>query len=227
MSESLLLVLDSASVDDAAAAARLGIVSAITTNPTLLAKEGGPARERITALLDAFPGLVFFQPLSVDPEEVRAELAWFSAQPRVIPKLPAVPDMYAVAAEIASDGGRCAFTAVYSPAQALAAAAASARWIIPYVNRAKRLLADGEGLIVRIAGALARVPDAPAILAASIKSPDEAVEAIFAGADAISAPLKILVSLMDHPLTASAVADFLADASSLTDAKRSGGPQGQ
>lgn len=219
MSRPLVLVLDSASVEDAAAAARLGVISAITTNPTLLAREGGSARERIAALLDAFPGPLFFQPLSVEPARVRDQLAWFAGEPRVIPKVPAVPDMYALAAEITSGGGRCAFTAVYSPGQAVAAAAAGAGWVIPYVNRAKRLLEDGAGLVGRLVEVLSRVPDAPAIIAASIKSAEEAVEAIAAGADAVSAPLEVLTSLMEHPLTASAVEDFLRDAATLPEAE--------
>lgn len=208
------LFLDSASLEDARAAAALRFVVGITTNPTLLAREGRRAAEQIPALLDAFPGLVFHQPVSVDPREAADEIRALAdrAEGRLVAKLPALPELFPVAAELASVGMACAVTAVYTPAQALVAASAGVRWIIPYVNRAARLREGGAGLVASLYETLAAADERPDILAASIKSVDEAVTAFWNGANAVSASLAILRAMGEDELTRSAVDAFTDDA---------------
>lgn len=208
------LYLDSASLDDAKAAAELGYVVGITTNPTLLAREGRPALEQIRALVDAFPGRVFHQPVSVTPAESEEEIRRMAevSEGRLVGKLPALPDLFAVAGRLITDGIPCAMTAVYSPAQALVAAATRLGWVIPYVNRAARLRENGSALVSDLRECLAGFDDRPLILAASIKSAHEAVASVLDGADAVSAPLAILRSFLDDDLTAAAVETFARDA---------------
>lgn len=209
MSERLRLFLDSASLDDARAAGDLGFVEGITTNPSLLAREGPPAQEQIGALLEAFPGTVFYQPVSVEPDDAAEAIRRVSsgAPGRVVGKLPALPSLFPIAARLTREGITCAMTAVYSPGQAIVAAASGVRWVIPYVNRAKRLT-GGDDLVPNLWSVLDGRGDRPSILAASIKSADELVQAFVDGADAVSAPLAILEELGEHPLTRSAVEGF-------------------
>lgn len=211
----ILLFLDSASITDAQEAAGMGYVTGITTNPTLMASKGRSALEKVRALLDVFPGTVFHQPVTSDPAEARAEIddlvGGISGQ-RVVAKLPALPALFPLAASLHASGIPCAVTAVYSSGQAALAAAAHAGWIIPYVNRAKRLKDDGATLVPELARFLDGRADRPLILAASLKSADEAIQALEDGADGVSVPMNVLRQLGEHSLTRSAVEQFERDA---------------
>lgn len=205
-----LILLDSASAEDAKVAATMGIVAGITTNPILMSRESLPPLEQLSALLAIFPGPIFYQPATPDvsaaADEVRA--AHSLAPDRVIAKLPARLDLVGLAAALGTRGIKCALTAVYSPGQALLAAAARVDWIIPYVNRARRLAPDGERLVAELSSLLAATRTSTRILAASIKSADEAIQSIRDGAHAISAPLQVLRELDRHQLTESAIDEF-------------------
>ena len=209
-----MIYLDSADLDDARRAARLAYVRGITTNPKLMAESGRPPLEQLEALLEAFPaGQVFFQPGS--PERATTELAEalrLGGQ-RVVAKLPAQAQMFSLGTDLARDGVTVAYTAVYSPAQALVAASAEATWVIPYVDRAARLRPDSR-VVAAIAGALRAAGSSVRVLAASIKSPEQAVESVMQGADAVTAGLAVLEAMAHDPLTDSAVDEFARAGSS-------------
>lgn len=209
------ILLDSASLDDARAASDLRFVSAITTNPTLLARHDRPPLVQLQGLLAVFPGPIFFQPAAPDVTAARQQLeeALRLAPERVLPKLVSRADFVALASRFVDEGHTVAVTAVYSAGQALLAAAAGARWVIPYVNRAKRFADDGDRLVRDIASVLRSARSTTEILAASIKSPAEALKAVADGAHSVSAPLEVLLGLARHPLTDSAIEDFARDAS--------------
>jgi transaldolase len=211
------LLLDSASVDDAQAAAELRFVWGITTNPALMAREGRPPLVQLKELLGAFPGRIFFQPGSDEVEQAESELreAMGLAPDRVLPKLPARADFVSLAVGLVAEGRITALTAVYSPGQALLAAGAGIDWVIPYVNRAKRLSEHGERLVRDVAAVLASARAVTRVLAASIKSADEVVQAVLDGAAAVSAPLDVLLELDRHPLTTSAIEEFTGHARGL------------
>jgi transaldolase len=134
--------------------------------------------------------------------------AWVASQllgKQLVLKIPATPVGFQAAARL-SNFMPCAITAVFSPAQALLAVAAGARYVLPYVNRATKLLGDGMALVSEIAGVL--VGSATEVLAASIKSPEEAVAAYRAGASHLTLPLKILQAMSEQELTGLSVAEF-------------------
>jgi transaldolase len=207
----MAILLDSASVDDAAAAAQLGFVRGITTNPALMARETAEPLSHLGRLLAAFPaGPICYQPTRTTYPEMHdeARAAAALAPDRVVVKLPATLDAVRLAAALAGDGLRCALTAVYSPAQALLAHEVGCVWIIPYVDRAARHSAGG--VVEELAAILARLQSSTRILAASLKSGPQVVEAILHGAHDVTAPLEVLTSLPAHPLTESAVREFAA-----------------
>jgi hypothetical protein len=134
------LMLDSASLADAEAAAELGFVSGITTNPTSIAGEGSPPLEVLGGLLRSFAGPIFYQPSESEVEGAEQELdraLQMDAQ-RVLSKLPARLDFVTLATRYVRQGHDVALTAVYAPGQALLATAAGAEWVIPYVNTMSR-----------------------------------------------------------------------------------------
>jgi transaldolase len=209
----MTILLDSASVDDAAAAAALGFVHGITTNPALMARETKEPLAHLERLLVAFPdGPICYQPTRTSyahmNDEARAAAAL--APERVVAKLPATLDAIRLAAALTDDGIRCALTAVYSPAQALLAHEVGCVWVIPYVDRAARHSDGGMAVVDSLAAILARLQSSTRILAASLKSAPQVVDAILRGSHDITAPLDVLRGLPAHPLTESAVREFAA-----------------
>jgi transaldolase len=207
----MALLLDSATTEDAAAAAELGFVNGFTTNPTLMAKVTAEPLTQFERLLRAFPrGPACYQPTRSTPAELigQARSAAALAPDRVVIKLPATLDGFRTAAILGDEGIGCAMTAVYSPAQALLAHEAGCAWAIPYVDRAARQGAGGVGLVDELAAILASVGSRTRILAASLKDPTQVTEAILHGAHDITASLAVLLSLASHPLSEAAVKEF-------------------
>jgi len=207
----MAILLDSASLEDAAAAAKLGFVRGITTNPALMARETKEPLAHLARLLEAFPeGPICYQPTrsTYDEMDEQARTAAALAPDRVVAKLPATLAAITLATVLKKDGIRSALTAVYSPAQALLAHEAGCIWIIPYVDRAARHSAGA--VVVEQAAILEQLDSSTRILAASLKTAPQVVESILDGAHDITAPLDVLRALPAHPLTESAVREFAA-----------------
>jgi transaldolase len=203
----MALYLDSADVGEARLAADLGFVAGVTTNPTIMAGAGRPAEEVIADLCAILPGTIFHQVISPPGPSLEAELERFRAiSANVAFKLPCTLEYLRVAHVLAQQGMIVAVTAVFGGAQAYIAAQAGARYVIPYVNRATRLCGDGPALVAEIAGILDGSPCE--ILAASIKSPAEAVDTLLAGAEHVTLPWDVLAAMAEHPLTALALEEF-------------------
>jgi transaldolase len=205
------LYLDSADLGLAVRAAGSGVVRGITTNPAIMAAATREPRRRLGELLDAFAvGPVFYQLTARDADEAWPEAAAVREAAgervdRLVLKLPAQPWWYGPAAAFTNRGWPVAFTAVYAPGQAVCAVEAGAGWLIPYVDRAARLLPQEPGVVETLRPF---VPDDVVLLAASLKSADQALAALRAGADAVTTTWDVLAGLMGHPLTESAVEEF-------------------
>jgi len=209
----MAVLLDSASLEDAATAAELGFVSGITTNPTLMARETSQPLAHLDGLLAVFPrGPICYQPTSSTFSEIldEARAASALAPQRIVIKLPATLEAIRVATPLAGEGISCALTAVYSPAQALLAHETGCKWVIPYVDRAARQSVGGLVVVDALAAILERLQSGTRILAASLKNTPQVVDAILHGAHDITAPLDVLLGLPAHPLTESAVREFAA-----------------
>jgi transaldolase len=207
----MAILLDSASLDEAAAAAALGFVRGITTNPALMARETREPLAHLEQLLQVFPeGPVCYQPTRPATTEMEREAREALAldPSRVVAKLPATLDAITLAARLRDEGYRCALTAVYSPAQALLAHEAGCAWVIPYVDRAARHAAGH--VVEELAAVLERVGSETRVLAASLKTSQQVTDAVLDGADDITAPLDVIRALPAHPLTESAVREFAA-----------------
>ncbi|MBP7691952.1 MAG: hypothetical protein KA764_08545 [Anaerolineales bacterium] len=205
----MTLYLDSAFLEDAQAAAALGYVRGITTNPTLLAKTGRPADEVLPALCDTCPGPVFYQ-LTADTVAGREAEArrMLARRPNLSLKIPTTPENLVLGARLAQSGAVVGMTAIFSAAQVYLACQTGARYVLPYVNRSTRLLGDGLAL-VREMRAVIDAQRAPVeIVAASIKSPEEATATVLAGAHHLTLPLAIIQAMGQHALSDQAIAEF-------------------
>jgi transaldolase len=216
----MTLFLDSALVKDAAQAAQFGFVSGITTNPGLIARLlGEKARgrtplqntlEAVTVLCDVFPGVVMAQltgaTLAEREEEARQYLR---ARPGQIGlKIPSAPENFSLARRFSADGYKVGMTTIFSPGQVYLACEAGAAYIFPYVNRSTRLLGDGIALVRQMRAVVDALGSPALILAASVKTPQEAVDTILAGAHGLTLPLDVLMALGQHPLSEQSIAEF-------------------
>jgi transaldolase len=213
----MTLFLDSANVDDARQAAGLGFVVGITTNPTIVARLLGSGSrtlqataDLIAALCDVFPGVVMHQLIGETLEEREAEARRFLRLRRgqVGLKIPCTPENFGLAHRLACEGHRVAMTAIFSPAQVCLACEAGAAYIFPYVNRSTRLLGDGVGLVRQMRAMVNALGSPLQILAASVKSPQEAVDTLLAGAHGLTIPLELIRDLGQHPLSERTIEEF-------------------
>ncbi|WP_066424695.1 transaldolase family protein [Anabaena sp. 4-3] len=211
----MALYLDSAIASEAEIVQHWGWVKGITTNPTLLAQAETPPETTLKTLVALTSGPLYYQLLSADKQGMVAEgrKAFEIIGSQTILKIPATPLGFEVVATLSPEI-TCSVTGIYSPAQAAVAKEAGAKIAIAYVNRATRLLGDGIALVRDMASIL-KGSDVE-ILAASIKSPEEAAASLQAGAHHLTLPLAMLQAIATHEFSQKTVADFAASGIGLT-----------
>ncbi|MEG3973898.1 transaldolase family protein [Microcoleus sp. herbarium8] len=203
----MAIYVDTAIIATAARAIEFGWIAGITTNPTLLAKSELAADETLKQLAQLTSGEVYYQLMASDFDGMVAEgkAAFESIGRQTVLKIPATAAGFQVVAYLSGEIP-CAVTAIYSAAQAVVAAEAGAKYAIAYVNRATRFLGDGFALVRDMANVLERTNTE--ILAASIKSPEEAVKTLLAGAHHLTLPFDVLEAMAVHELSQQTVDEF-------------------
>jgi transaldolase len=201
------LYIDSAVLDEIKEAFSWGWVSGVTTNPSLLGKSEVKPEERLKAIANLVDGEIFYQLLAETPEGMclEAHRARDILGKKLVVKIPATAPGYKSCARLAPEFA-CAMTAVFSPTQALLAAEAGARYVIVYFNRAASLLGEADSLTSACAQVLA--DGMTELMAASIKTADDAVNAVKAGAQHLTLPFDVLKALSENDLTRQAISDF-------------------
>jgi transaldolase len=206
----MALYLDSADMNDVRLAMELGFVAGVTTNPALIVKSGRPGLDVLKDILSLTGGPVFYQvtaeTLAGRAEQARAISAL--APKRIHVKIPATTENIGLAARLTQYGMMCAVTAVADPAQAYLASLAGATYVAPYVNRLTRHLGDGIDVLHRCVQAVQGSPTR--VLAASLKSVDEVMQAVTAGAHDITIPLNLILKMGEHELSQKAIEEFAA-----------------
>ncbi len=202
-----MIYLDSAIISEAKTAVNLGWIKGITTNPTLIKKSPLSPEETLTQLAAISPGELYYQLCATDFESMISEAKQAKAiiGNRIVLKIPATDLGFRVTAYLSAEIA-CSVTAIYSPAQAAIAKEAGAKYAIAYVNRATRLLGDGLALVKAMANILRG--SNTEILAASIKSPQEAADTLQAGAHHLTLPLAVLQQMTTHELSSNTVDEF-------------------
>ncbi len=202
-----MIYLDSALVSEAKTVENWGWVKGITTNPTLLAKSDLPPEKTLKQLAAISSGELYYQLMATDFQGMVAEgrKAFEIIGDKTVLKVPATAVGFQVVAHLSPEIP-CSVTAIYSAAQAAVATEAGAKYAIAYVNRATRLLGDGLALVQEMAAILKDTPTE--ILAASLKSPEEAAGALIAGADHLTLPLEMLNAMTTHNLSEQTIDEF-------------------
>jgi len=208
------LYLDTASIDEVRAAARYGVISGVTTNPSLLAKEGGVSyRQRIQEIAAVIDGPISAECISRTADELVAEARELASwHPNVVVKIPIDAEGLEAIHRCSREGIRVNVTLIFSANQALLAALAGAAYLSPFVGRLDDVGHDGMELvrqcveIVETHGLKARV------LAASLRHPLHVTQAALAGAHIATIPPSLLPQMLKHPLTDAGIERFLDDA---------------
>jgi transaldolase len=209
----LRLFLDTANIDEIREAVGWGVISGVTTNPTLVAREQGRTfAEILREITDVVPGPVSAEAISLDAPGMIAEARTLAAAAEnIVVKIPMTPEGLKAAKTLAGEGIRTNVTLVFSANQALLAALAGASYVSPFVGRLDDAGHDGMQVVRDIAQIFEIHGLESEIIAASIRHPLHVIDAAKAGADIATVPMKVLRAMVSHPLTDRGIEMFLAD----------------
>ncbi len=207
------LFLDTANIDEIREAVSWGVISGVTTNPTLVAKEQGRSFSDIVSEITAIvPGPVSVEAVSLDAAAMIEEARRLSAMAgNVVVKIPMTPEGLKAVKVLAGEGVRTNVTLVFSANQALLAALAGATYVSPFVGRLDDIGHEGLEVVRDTADIFQLHALETEIIAASIRHPLHVMDAAKAGADIATVPMKVLRAMAAHPLTDRGVEMFLAD----------------
>ena len=206
------IFLDTANLDELKQAAEWGIVDGVTTNPTLIAKEGKPIAEQITKICEIVDGDISAEVVSLSADKMIPEGRELAKLHRnVIVKLPLTREGIKACSALSKEGIRTNVTLCFTPAQAMLAAKAGAYIISPFVGRLDDIGLDGMQLIRDIVLIYNNYGYKTQILAASLRTTNHVIDAARSGAHIGTMPLKTLDALFAHPLTDKGLEQFLKD----------------
>ena len=206
------IFLDTANIDEIKEATALGIVAGITTNPSLMAKEGRNLAEVIKEIADINPGPVSAEVLSLTAVEMVEEArALAQIADNVVIKIPITAEGLKATVALSALGVKTNVTLIFSANQALLAARAGATFVSPFVGRLDDIDFDGIALVAQIAKMFSLHDLSSEIIAASIRHPLHVSQAALAGAHIATIPYKVLMDMSKHPLTQLGIERFLAD----------------
>ena len=208
--------IDTANLADIKEAQDLGVLDGVTTNPSLMAKEGITGQENIInhykAICELVDGDVSAEVISTDFEGmVKEGEALAALNPQIVVKIPMTKDGVKACKYFSNKGIRTNVTLVFSVGQALLAAKAGATYVSPFIGRLDDISTDGLNLIDEIRLVYDNYLYETQILAASVRNTMHIVNCAKIGADVMTGPLSSITGLLKHPLTDSGLAQFLAD----------------
>ncbi|PIU45212.1 MAG: fructose-6-phosphate aldolase [Ignavibacteriales bacterium CG07_land_8_20_14_0_80_59_12] len=204
--------IDTANVAEIKEAAELGVLDGVTTNPSLVAKEGRDFRELIGEICSIVNGPVSAEVIATDTAGMLAEARELAAlHPNVVVKIPLIKDGLKAVKQLSSEGIRTNVTLCFSAPQAILAAKAGASFISPFVGRLDDIGENGMGLVEQIVTIYRNYGFTTEILVASVRHPLHVVDAAMMGADIVTMPFKVIEQLVHHPLTVAGLDRFLAD----------------
>ena len=206
------IFLDTGNLKEIEAMVPLGIVDGVTTNPSLMAKEGGDPRAIIKSICDLVQGPVSAEVVATEWEQMVAEGRELAAiDAHVVVKVPFTRDGLRAVKVLAGEGIRVNVTLIFSATQALMAAKVGAAYVSPFVGRLDDIATEGMGLIEQIVDIFEAFSFGTEVLVASVRGPMHIVEAARMGADVCTCPVSVIEACLKHPLTDIGLAKFLND----------------
>jgi transaldolase len=204
--------LDTANLDEIREVAGWGVLDGVTTNPSLVAKEGLKFEDLVRRICEICPGPVSAEAVSDKAPDIIVEGRRLAAlATNVAVKIPITIEGLKAIKVLASEGVAVNTTLIFSPGQALLAAKAGARFVSPFIGRLDDVAQDGMGLIEEISGIFANYDFACQIIVASVRHPRHIIDAALIGADICTVPFGVMDKLVRHPLTDLGIERFLKD----------------
>lgn len=204
--------IDTANVEEIKKANRMGFISGVTTNPSLVAKEGRDFNEVIQEITSIVDGPISGEVVSLEADEMIAESRVIAKiHPNMVVKIPMTGEGLAAVKVLTEEGIKTNVTLVFSATQALLAARAGATYVSPFLGRLDDIGDDGLVLIRDIADIFEIHGIPTEIISASVRHPIHVIECAKAGADIATVPFKVFEQMLKHPLTDSGIDKFLAD----------------
>ena len=206
------IYLDTANVKEIQEGANLGLIDGVTTNPSLVAKEGRSFKEMLLEICKMVDGPISAEVVGVESEAMIKEgrdLA--KVHKNIVVKVPLIPEGLRATTMLAAEGIRVNVTLCFSPTQALLAAKAGAWCVSPFIGRLDDVSSDGMALIRQIVTIYKNYDYKTQVLVASVRHPQHVVEAALAGGHICTMPYAVFQQLVKHPLTDSGLKKFLAD----------------
>ena len=206
------LFIDTANVDEIRKANDLGVICGVTTNPSLIAKEGRIFEEVVKEITSIVDGPISAEVISLESEKMVEEaLELVKIHPNIVIKLPMCIEGLKAVKVLASKGIKTNVTLIFSATQALLAARAGATYVSPFVGRLDDIGQEGINLISEVAEIFNIHGIETEIISASIRNPIHVTSSALAGAHIATVPYKVIEQMTKHPLTDAGIAKFLKD----------------
>ena len=206
------LFIDTANVEEIREVASLGILDGVTTNPSLVSKEGKDFHQVLREIASIVNGPISAEVTALDRDGMTREGRTLAGiHPNIVVKIPMTKEGLKACKALRGEGIRTNVTLCFSPMQALLAAKVDATFVSPFVGRLDDVSHDGMELIRQIRAIYDNYDFSTKILAASVRHPVHVVESALAGADVATVPYKIILQMYEHPLTEAGVKKFLSD----------------
>jgi len=204
--------IDTANIAEIKEAHAMGMVDGVTTNPSLIAKEGRNFEEVIREISEIVDGPISAEVIALDAEGMVNEARPLAAiSKNIVIKIPMTVDGLKATRRLTDEGVKTNVTLVFSPLQALMAAKAGATYVSPFVGRLDDISQEGLGLIEQLVQIYGNYDFDTEIIVASVRNPLHVLESAMIGADVATIPFKVLAKLAAHPLTDKGIKAFLDD----------------
>ncbi|MCG6893782.1 MAG: fructose-6-phosphate aldolase, partial [Desulfobacteraceae bacterium] len=204
--------IDTANIEEIQEAVRMGMADGVTTNPSLIAKEGGNFEEIIRDICAIVDGPISAEVIGTETDVMLEEARKLAAiHPNIVVKIPMTVDGLKATRQLSEEDIKTNVTLVFSPLQALMAAKAGATYVSPFVGRLDDLSQDGLQLVEQIVDIYNNYAFATEVIVASVRNPLHVLESALMGADIATIPFKVLAKLAAHPLTDKGLKAFLDD----------------
>ncbi|WP_027702335.1 fructose-6-phosphate aldolase [Metaclostridioides mangenotii] len=204
--------IDTANVDEIKEANSLGVVCGVTTNPSLIAKEGRDFVQVVKEIADIVDGPISAEVISLDHEGMIAEADKLSKiHKNIVIKLPMTTEGLKATKALSQKNIKTNVTLIFSAAQALLAARAGATYVSPFVGRLDDIGQNGMGLIEEIVDIFDVNAIETEVIVASVRHPIHVIEAARLGADIATVPYKVINQMIKHPLTDKGIENFIKD----------------
>lgn len=211
------LFIDTANICEIKEAAALGVICGVTTNPSLIAKEGRDFKKVVKEITELVDGPISAEVISLESDMMISEAEELcKIHKNIVIKIPMTTEGLKAVKALSAKGIRTNVTLIFTSAQALLAAKAGASYVSPFIGRLDDIDSDGSALVEEIATIFNIHNIETEIISASIRGPQDVTRAALAGSDIATVPYHVINSMINHPLTDAGIKKFMQDWSKMT-----------